>query len=169
MQDINTALADKKIQNVISYNVRKFGWAFDSLDDARQEAYLCLLEILKKHDEKRGSQLPSYLGVCLRHKFMGFCKEKNKLKKIEFDENLDKIHVTEFTDYSYERLDEYSFLSQKQKDILHSYFYERKFLREIAEEYQISIEWARMTIQKALLVIRENFFGLSVEITNPSV
>lgn len=160
MQNINEVIADPKIKNVISYNVRKFGWAFDSDDDARQEAYICLLEIIKKYDNRESCKLPSYLSLCLRRRFMSVCK-KFKNNKLEYLDNLKKIHVNTYHDYTYNRINEYDFLSQKQKNILYSYYYERKKLREIAQEHNISIEWARVLIKKTKEIIRENF----VEIT----
>lgn len=156
MENIHDIISNPKIKNVISYNVRNFGWAFDSHEDARQEAYICLLEIIKKYDGRKSCQLPSYFSLCLRRRFMGVCK-KFKNNKVEYIDSLNKIHTSNYHDYTYNRISEYDFLSEKQKNILFAYFYEKKKLREIAKEHGISIEWARILIKKSKELIKENF------------
>lgn len=144
-QEFSIAWENKENRRIMQSAIRRY-LGIISPDEVNSCKMIGLWECLKRHDPTKGRKFTTYLygGVQIQCK-----KVINKVKYVVIDDVVSYMDFNRI--YIRDSLDK---LEEEYQDLVYSRFFERKTLKEIAEENGYSIETARRRIKKALCKLK---------------
>jgi RNA polymerase sigma factor (sigma-70 family) len=158
--DFESLIKHPKIRKTINRRIKEFYNCFDSKDDARQEAYICLDKAIKKFKTGRACAFHSYFSVILKNSFISIAKKKEKNKLVLLTKGFDFNRVvSDYNESTYDNFEIYDYLDKTEQFILHERFYNKKTLKNIAGYFGVTIEGMRKRICRILKKIQKTDFN----------
>lgn len=154
--NIESLISDEKFKQIINFCIKKYGYYLD-FEDATQESYICLLKTAKTF--KTGTcSFQTYYSNCLKNHLLSLnIKEITRTKKLS-KRKIEPVYysLAPYIDYSIKQLDDINNLRTGEKQLLFDYYFNKKTLKEIANQVGVSIQCVQKKISDLLERISKN-------------
>lgn len=127
----------KLVPYFAKYYVKKYNLNYDCRQELIQEGYIGYMHACRKYDQTKGTKLSTYSYYWIKRYFDGYIKRYFKYQSLVNSNN--KHYINNVYDKSYDNVKiDISNLNKYEKDLIFKKYYQKKKLKEIAKEYNIS-------------------------------
>ena len=146
-KDFEEALADINNITIAKFAINQYKTI--PVDDREQLINLAIWEALRRFDPSRKCKFTSYLYTCASWVCKNHIKRvKSKIPTVSLSDKNTKFYGS--YEFDTRQIDMKYDLGQDDYQLIQERFINCSFLKEIAEKRKISIEWARMKVERAV-------------------
>lgn len=140
---MNIELEYNKYKNYINKIVNRILWKYNAQDELKSIGYIALWKALSNFDETKNVSFINYLGLhvtweTISRKKQLQSKEVNNIELVQSYNDIDNINLV---------LDG---LTDEESTLLKEWFIYKYSKKELAKKYNVSSEWIRVKIKRAL-------------------